>query len=60
MVQLRGTGGDQWHDILYTDDHDRAARFVRGMVESNPQVRDGRVVDVTQGQQRGETARERT
>ena len=57
-VQLRGTDGDQWQDVLYTNDHDRAARFVQGMVESNPQVKDGRVVDVTQGQRRGETARD--
>ena len=44
-VQLRGMDGDQWSDVLYTNDPDRASRFVAVAVRTNPKVKDGRVVD---------------
>ena len=44
-VQLQGWDSDRWEDVLYTDDHDRASRFVARMVETNPRVRDGRVIE---------------
>ena len=43
-VQLQGWDSDQWEDVLYTDDHDRAARLAKGM-QGNPRVRAGRVTD---------------
>ncbi len=52
-VKLQGQDG-HWADVLYTDDHTRAARLVA--VASNPRVRDGRVVD-TQQEQRKEIER---
>jgi hypothetical protein len=44
-VQLQGWDSDRWEDVLYTDDYDRAARFVTRMVETNSHVRDGRVIE---------------
>jgi hypothetical protein len=44
-VQLQGWDSDRWEDVLYTDDYGRASRFVARMVETNPHVRDGRVIE---------------
>jgi hypothetical protein len=52
-VQLQGWDSDQWEDVLYTDDYDRASRFVARM-QGNPKVRGGRVVDTKAETQRQE------
>jgi len=53
VVQLQGWDSDRWEDVLYTDDHDRASRFFRGM-QGNPRVKVGRVVDTKAETQRRE------
>jgi hypothetical protein len=46
-VQLQDKAG-MWADVLYTDDPARAARLVPVAVESNPLVKNGRIVDQEQ------------
>ena len=40
-----------WANVLYIDDHDRAARFAVMAVESNFRVKAGRAVDTAQEQE---------
>ena len=50
VMQLLGHDSDQWEDSAYFGDLDRAAEMARLEVETNPQVKAGRVFDQETGQ----------